>query len=286
MGLMQFVVNGKAKNVGNTEPLPVSASATSVVLGQLTPTSAALVGVAQVIAVPMDGFSSGSFYFSGVHAGFNLIFEQSPDSTDGVDGVWFATLGSSVGTSSAPSTTTGSLTANSSVAFDVSCPGAAWLRARVTARTSGTLTARTVPSTASLEFAPSIATHAVTLTSTTVAAPASNIAGALIAKVTAGASTNATLVKASAARLLGIQLVNLSASPRFVRLYSKATAPVPGTDVPAMVIGLPPGGRSEREHLVPVTFALGLGYAITGAAADLDATAVGALDVLGTLSYV
>jgi hypothetical protein len=53
-----------------------------------------------------------------------------------------------------------------------------------------------------------------------------------------------------------------------------------------MVIPIPPGGSVFTENTVPVAFATGLGYTIVTGAADTDATAVGASEVIGTLFYI
>ncbi|UYL87131.1 hypothetical protein QEH40_gp10 [Microbacterium phage OscarSo] len=96
--------------------------------------------VADAVAIAMDSLSDVIFYFKGAaHAGFNLTFEQSPDSTDGIDGAWFPVLAKNQGASGTVSSTTGALSSNGSSSYAVSAPGASYVRARVTARTSGTL---------------------------------------------------------------------------------------------------------------------------------------------------
>jgi hypothetical protein len=116
-------------------------------------------------------------------------------------------------------------------------------------------------------------------------ASSATVAGSLIAKINSAASTNATNVKASAARLYGYHIANTSAAWRYVKLHNVATAPTAGAAV-AMVIPIPPGGSVFTENTVPVAFATGLGYTIVTGAADTDATAVGASEVIGTLFYI
>lgn len=103
-------------------------------------------------------------------------------------------------------------------------------------------------------------------------------------KASSAATTNATLVKAGLTNLSYISINNASAATKFVRFYNKATAPTVGTDTPAMVISVPATSSKEIALPVPVRFGLGLGYAITGAAAVLDATAVALNDVQVLLS--
>lgn len=123
------------------------------------------------------------------------------------------------------------------------------------------------------------------VTGTPSIASSASVVGLTIAKMLSAATTNPTLVKSTAARLYSYQLSNMVASWRFVKFYNKATAPVPGTDTPVMTVAIPPNTTIDMDLTVPITFATGLGYAITGAVADLDATAVAVNDVQGTLLY-
>jgi hypothetical protein len=125
----------------------------------------------------------------------------------------------------------------------------------------------------------------VTLTSTALATSAT-VAGTAIAKVLAAASVNNTLVKATAGRLYGYHLANTSAAWRYVKFYNKATAPVAGTDTPVLTVPIPPGGVAVVDRPIPISFATGIGYALTTGAADNDATAVAANDVVGHLLFI
>lgn len=95
------------------------------------------------------------------------------------------------------------------------------------------------------------------------------------------ATTNATLVKTGGTTLKQLMVFNASAATKYVRLYDKATAPTVGTDAPVIVIAVP--ATSSKELILGdnsgIPFTLGMGYAITGGAARLDATAVAAGDV-------
>lgn len=108
---------------------------------------------------------------------------------------------------------------------------------------------------------------------------------ASVAKIVAAASTNATSVKGSTARVVGWSLFNNTAAVKFVRLYNKTTAPTVGTDSPALVIPIPANGQITYYSSGGIAFGSGLAYAITNAVADLDATAVAANDVLGGIYY-
>ena len=115
-------------------------------------------------------------------------------------------------------------------------------------------------------------------------------------KLLSAATTNATAVKTSPGRLYGGQISNFATSPRFLKLYNKTSAPVPGTDVPALTIVLPGAASASTPVTVSINQALtgdlgvlfntGIGFAITGAVADADTTAIAAGDVLVNLLYV
>jgi hypothetical protein len=125
----------------------------------------------------------------------------------------------------------------------------------------------------------------VSLTQTTIQA-SSTVTGTAVAKVLAAASTNATVLKASAGRIYGYHLTNNTAATKFVRLHNLATAPTVGTSVPTMVIPIAPNSTAVVDHTIPISFSAGISYSITGAFADLDATAVAAGDVVGHILYL
>jgi hypothetical protein len=101
------------------------------------------------------------------------------------------------------------------------------------------------------------------------------------------ASTNLTSVKATAGRVYTITLSNQNAAARFFKLYNKASAPVPGTDIPVAVF---PVAASASVILDFDTFGMqfgtGIAYAITGAIGDADATAITAGDFKVNMQYV
>lgn len=131
-----------------------------------------------------------------------------------------------------------------------------------------------------------VGTVPVTLTSTTLAASAT-VAGALIAKVNSAATTNATLVKSTAARLHGYSLTNTHATlTRYVKLHNQATAPTVGTSAVTMVIAIPALRSVNIALTVPVTFATGMSYSIVAGPLDTDAVAVLANEVTGFILYI
>ena len=108
--------------------------------------------------------------------------------------------------------------------------------------------------------------------------------------VNSAASTNGALVLTGSSGLQAFWATNTGASVAYVKLYNKATAPTVGTDVPEMIIPVPAavGGVPGVAQVTPgfngLRFALGLGIAITGGAADTDTTAVAAGQVKVKLS--
>ena len=98
--------------------------------------------------------------------------------------------------------------------------------------------------------------------------------------LSSAATTNATLIKASAGRLFLIIGRNNVASIRYLKFYNKASAPTVGTDVPVLTIALDASSRFEID-LNPYGqfFTTGIAFAITGAVADNDTTAIAAADI-------
>lgn len=100
------------------------------------------------------------------------------------------------------------------------------------------------------------------------------------------ASTNAAVVKGSAGHLFELTLSNPTATPVYVKLYNKATAPTVGTDVPVLTVPV------AANSTVPLSFgtlgkrfATGIGIAATGAIGATDTTnAVAGVQING--SYI
>jgi hypothetical protein len=105
--------------------------------------------------------------------------------------------------------------------------------------------------------------------------------------INSAATTNATLVKNAAGNLYSLSASNIGAAARYLKLYNKATAPVPGTDTPVLTIKLPADSVTVLEWgAVGLRFATGIGLAITAGAADADVAAVVAAEVKVNASYL
>lgn len=101
----------------------------------------------------------------------------------------------------------------------------------------------------------------------------------------AAASVNATLAKSSAGTLAWVMGMNKAAYDIHLKLYNKASSPTVGTDTVALSVPLPAGAA----FYLPVGLYLGTGiaYGLTQGAADSDATALAAGDVVGfSLGYL
>lgn len=105
--------------------------------------------------------------------------------------------------------------------------------------------------------------------------------------------TNATLVRSGVGRLHSASLVNNNTGYAVrVKLFDKATAPVPGTDPVKFSFTLPAAVSASQPTVVTfsgpapgVQFASGVGLALVKNHPDLDATAVASGDVDVNLFY-
>lgn len=125
--------------------------------------------------------------------------------------------------------------------------------------------------------------------SLTADVPAVATGGATPGKLISAATTNATSVKASAATLYSLQVFNLNAAARYLKLYNKASAPTVGTDVPVQVYMIP-GNTAGAGLVVPIptsgiAFGTGLAFALTTGIADTDTAAVAANEICLSYSY-
>lgn len=100
------------------------------------------------------------------------------------------------------------------------------------------------------------------------------------------ASTNATVAKSTPGVAVGWVFGNVNASPRYLKLYNKASAPTVGTDVPKVTI-LIPGLSSGHVGLPsPIGFSAGISYALTTGIADTDTGAVAANEITVSVLYI
>lgn len=103
-------------------------------------------------------------------------------------------------------------------------------------------------------------------------------------------TTNATSLKASAGTVGFIQLGSLSTTAiAYLKLYDKASAPVPASDTPVQVYIIPyatgGAGNNPQIPIQGLNFATGIAYAVTGGIADNDNTAVAAATFAINIGY-
>ena len=107
-------------------------------------------------------------------------------------------------------------------------------------------------------------------------------------RLLSAATTNGNSIKGSAGNVYGWYITNTNSSPRFVKLYDKASAPTVGTDTPKLTLVIPgstTGAGSNISINPPVPFTTGIAIAITGVVTDADTTAVALNEVVVNLFY-
>lgn len=98
-----------------------------------------------------------------------------------------------------------------------------------------------------------------------------------VSTLTTAATTNATSVKTTAGNVFELDVTNTSASAMYLKLYNKASAPTVGTDIPISTIPIPATSfQSFTFGRLGKRFASGIAFALTGAMAATDTTAVAA----------
>lgn len=112
-----------------------------------------------------------------------------------------------------------------------------------------------------------------------------NVTGTASAShLVSSASTNATIVKGSAGRLLGWSLANTNAAWRYVKFHNQTTNPTPGSGV-VRVAAVPPNGVSNVTLEGGIAFSTGIGITTVTGANDADLNAVGTNDLVGEIFF-
>ncbi|MES2630389.1 MAG: hypothetical protein V4611_00310 [Patescibacteria group bacterium] len=222
-------------------------------------------------------------------------FEGSLDSTNGTDGTWFG-IQAVRSNANTVETTTGTLAlaVGAGLAYSWEASVNAYQYARVRCTTAVTASAiatwiglRGSYATEPIPAAQISGTQPVsgTLTSagTTTATPATGTNTNIASLVTA-ATTNATLVKATAGTLYEVTFSNVTATPAFVKFYNKTTVPTVGTDIPVATFPVAANTTVTYEFgPLGKRFATGITLAVTGAAPATDTTAfVAGMQISGT----
>lgn len=224
-------------------------------------------------------------------------FEASLNSTDGVNGNWFAVQFVRTNANTIETTVTG-LSGTPAFGWEGSVNGYVWFRVRATAGTFGTMTWTLQPAPFATEPVPAAqisgaqpVSGAISLLAGTALTAdvglqvrANATGAASIHHIVSAASTNAAVIKASAGRVIGYCLSNTTAVWQYVKLHNQATAPTPGAGV-VVTIGIPPNDKAECSIPMGFGFATGIGRTIVTGAADADTTATTLNAVVGDIFF-
>lgn len=100
----------------------------------------------------------------------------------------------------------------------------------------------------------------------------------------ADGSTYQGVIKASAGQLYKLSVSNTNTGNLYLRIYNKATNPVPGTDTPIWRDVIPPGGREIQISDIGIAFTTGISWVFTsGSLSDSDVTPV--VVTTGSINY-
>lgn len=100
-----------------------------------------------------------------------------------------------------------------------------------------------------------------------------------------GASNNSTNKKASAGQLYSVQVINTTATLKYIRFYDSSTAPTCTSNTGAVFYSPIPANSTTGAGFISVfpvgaQFVNGIGWCITGGAGDTDNTSTAAGDVI------
>lgn len=215
--------------------------------------------------------------------GHNAAFEFSNDSTDGSNGSWKSTQAVRSNTNTIE-TATGVLATTPAYGWEASVNGYKWFRVRTTAQSAGSVTYTLNPGAYATEPIPASQPSATQPVSGTVTATLGAPTNANI--LNSAATTNGTVVKASAGNLYGLVIANSGAAPAYLKLHNSTTV-TPGTTAVAMWFKVG-AGESAKFDFGPLgaRFSAGICLSVTGAVADTDTTAVGAGQVKVITSFI
>lgn len=101
------------------------------------------------------------------------------------------------------------------------------------------------------------------------------------------ATTNATLVKNSSTVIDSISLYTTvtNTTTAYLKLYNKATTPIPGTDVPFAVFKINVNQGAVINFNKGLLLNQGLGFAITRGASPIDTGVIGIGEITGNIVY-
>lgn len=112
--------------------------------------------------------------------------------------------------------------------------------------------------------------------------------GLTISKTVSAASTNATVVKASAGQLYGWVITNTNTAARYVKFHNSATTPTAGSGVvlSLMIPGNSAGsGQVAAEFSMGIPFSTGIAFTTVTTAPDAGSTGISADELIVNLFY-
>lgn len=240
---------------------------------ELSGLSASALNADLVPSTDVSAYKWLSLHVSGTYSG-TVSFQASNDTVNWANVMLMPAGGFSSGQTS---TTSANIIYGAPVQFR-------FFRVRMTGYTSGTVngTLELYTSPASLTY---IGVNANQNGTWNVGMSPNTSGGTSNYHVVSAASTNAANVKSSAGQVYGWDAYNAAASVRYIKLYNKSTAPVPGTDTPIRTIAIPAGQKAFNVIENGMPFSNGIGIAIVAGIADSDATVISASDVVLDLDY-
>lgn len=228
--------------------------------------------------------SNVMMFCTGTFSTVNVTFEGSLEATG--DTNWFG-VQAVRSNANTIETATGNLSAAPAYAWELSVNGLKRVRVRCTARTSGTQDWRFVLGTYATEPIPAAQVTGTQPVSGTVTANLGTFTNPTNASIiNSAATTNGTVIKASAGNIYNITASNNGAATAFVKLHNSATVTV-GTTAVALIIPVPAGGVINVPFgALGTRFATGICLSITNLIADTDTTAVAAGQVKVATSFI
>jgi hypothetical protein len=214
--------------------------------------------------------------------GHNTSFEVSNNTTNGSDGTWYQmqAIRTNANTIEIAS---GVLAATPVYGWEVSVNGWNAFRVRATAHTSGTAAYILQPGSYATEPIPGAQISGTQPVSGSVSSTPGTPQAAIL---NSAASTNGTVIKASAGIIYGGIITNRADSARFLKLHNSTTV-TPGTTAVQLCIELPANSTTYIDPgLLGIRFTTGICVSVTGLEADNDTTAIGAGEVKYNISFI
>jgi hypothetical protein len=268
-------------NINGTVPVSgtVTTSNQSLTTGTGTASGTSAVGTDLIASTEVSGFAEASVQFTGTFptGSATVAAQVSNDNSTWVN----TTVQNATG-----NTTQSGSTFTALGLFRVALLGARYFRLRVTQAGTGgtydfgyTFNPRATSSNIQSVYVATAPTTAVQLSTST------SYGYTTYHTLISAATTNVTTVRGSATAITVIRLTNTTVTTKYFKLYNSA-GPTVGTSTPILNYAIEPNSSQNIDFgAYPIRLFIGFSYAITGGQALLDATAVGAGDVMVNVAY-